>query len=239
MANNNNQIQAKELAQDEMVCLILETKALQEAIDRCATCAEGGMFSLYVQNKLRKFQTTEGEFYKTRCVLVSTSATAQAMVSVYATVRTFRGGAVATEGVEKTLEVVQAPSSSDSKKAAKVKKARVKKNKKAAAAATRTTAAATRMHRLCTCQKLVCVPSSGLLFVSIPAPPFYICSSVNRVTITIRKTKSRSLSYRVSSVHFQFDNFIINLSVGGNSYIFVNCSSCRNGSGCTQLELRQ
>lgn len=108
MANNNNQIQAKELAQDEMVCLILETKALQEAIDRCATCAEGGMFSLYVQNKLRKFQTTEGEFYKTRCVLVSTSATAQAMVSVYATVRTFRGGAVATEGVEKTLEVVLA-----------------------------------------------------------------------------------------------------------------------------------
>ena len=98
-------MKANEMAANEMVCLILETRQLQEAIDRVATCAEGGLYTLYVQNRVRNFQTTAGQVSMTRCILVATCATAQAMASVYATVRTFKDGAPAGEGVDTTLEV--------------------------------------------------------------------------------------------------------------------------------------
>ncbi len=106
MANVNMvSMKAQELEQGVMVCLIMETKHLQDAIDKAATCAEGGLLSLYVQSKFRQFQTTAGQVNMNRCVLVSTCATAQAMSSLYATVRTFKDGAVAEEGVAKTLEI--------------------------------------------------------------------------------------------------------------------------------------
>ena len=94
---------ANEMENGEMVCLIVETKQLQEAIDRASTCAEGGLFTLYVQNRVRKFPIAAGEIEMTRCALVATCSTAQAMASFYATVRTFKDGALAGEGVNQTL----------------------------------------------------------------------------------------------------------------------------------------
>ena len=103
MAKTN--MKASEMAANEMVCLIVETKQLQEAIDKVSTCAEGGLFTLYVQNRVRKFRIAAGEIEMTRCALVATCATAQAMASLYATVRTFKDGTPAGEGVNQTLEV--------------------------------------------------------------------------------------------------------------------------------------
>ena len=102
----NVSMKAKELGNGVMVCMSVDTKHLQDAIDKAATCAEGGLFTLYVQNRFRSFETTAGKTEMTRCALVSTCATAQAMASLYATVRTFKDGQPAHAGVEKTVEVV-------------------------------------------------------------------------------------------------------------------------------------